>query len=185
MSRVQSRRRVGASLMLIGSLLCAGAQFLPWARLASVPGESPSPQYIVPGLGFFQQLFAIVRYPRTFFPGGVEDLLFWAFIAWGAPIALIARALAIVRERPRARGVGALLLAVVVVLVGAGITIVDASLWVTFSFDVAGPRMLEYGPYVALGGYLCALVGALFLPVDPRRRSGLGEATSLPPWAAD
>lgn len=164
MPRIERLRQVGASALLLGGILAGIASFLPWVRSAypAVAGEPASTVFASPG----QDLARVVHdsltapYRLLSIETPLELLLFWV-----VPILLAAIGVSFLRRNraPRRRTwIGSLILA----LLGAAWTILFALLLVSLlgAFSVNRPtNTLEYGPGVALLGYLLAFAGALLM----------------------
>jgi hypothetical protein len=167
-SRMRAPRWFAAGALLVGGALAFIASFLPLGRATS-PGSGGNPtstSFRIPAHELATVVGVNVQVPN----GGIVGTSFWAFSLWGAPVMLAALGGALLLARrwtpaPRVRVVG-----VILVAVGAGFTVLSCWGYLYPVFGSQGAtRTLEYGPGVALFGYLCALAGMIWLPVLPRR----------------
>jgi hypothetical protein len=158
-------RWLPACMVVVGGMLAILASLVPWVRVAypAIDGEPASTVVDSPGRDLLVALA-----PNRLGP----SLIIQTLILWGVPLALAALGTAaLVRHGhlpvPRRIEITALLLAVV----GATGTILEAvllySLFGSLSV-IRGTHALEYGPGMALLGYLTALVGLVWLAVLSR-----------------
>jgi hypothetical protein len=141
------------------------ASFLPLGQIAypAIADEPATTIVQVPGQTLALMVQQTIQIP---FRLSIEScLLFVGF--WAAPLLLAAIGVALlVRSQPvwaRIWVFGLLL-----ILLGAGITVLYCALYLLFAHgEVIQPKAtLDYGPAVALSGYLVALVGVIWLALQ-------------------
>jgi hypothetical protein len=189
-SRIPRRRWLVASALLLGGLLTGVAPFLPWVQFDLFPfaGEPARTYFAVPA-----QVFAALVYVLVFSVldrGSAPDwsgiaatvalVIFVAFVFWGVPMALAARGAAVLWKRHAVPTPGTWISSLIFVAVGVAGTIFLCWLYLLYLFagwdttffthpEFRRPTLtLEYGLGVSLLGYLCALVGTVWLAFLPR-----------------
>jgi hypothetical protein len=157
-----------ASVLLVGGVLAFIATFLPLGT-AVYPNDPAPPIVTVPA----EQLATALRFnlqnPAS---SSISSTLGWAALLWGIPISLMALGAALLlwrhrvrvpRMRPRQMRL-VLVLGLVLGFLGAGFTLLSIEFYRYPFFGLQGwTRSLEYGAAVAVCGYLCALVGLVWL----------------------
>jgi hypothetical protein len=140
------KRQIGAPAILLGGILAAIASFLPWVR-TYYPAVLDEPASTV----FNSPWQSLAR------PLQISLLV--------APIVLAAIGLSVLRHGDMAPRPRVWIASLMLALLGAAWTIPIAMLLYSFAggFSVSHTNTLEYGPAIALLGYLLAFVGALLL----------------------
>jgi len=174
----RSARFWAAGLLLVGGALAFVASFLPLGQIAfpAIADEPATTIVEIPGQTLALMVQQTVQAPYRL---SIEGCLLFAGF-WAAPLLLAAIGAApLVRRQPaRARvGVFGLLL----ILLGAGVTALYCALYLFISHgEVIQPKAtLDYGPAVALLGYLLALAGVLWMALQRPRRA---RAEGGPPY---
>ena len=166
----RSARFWAAGLLLVGGAVAFVASFLPLGQIAfpAIADEPATTIIEIPGQTLALMVQQTIQAP---YRASIEGCLLFAGF-WAAPLLLaaIGVALLVSRQPVRARiWVFGLLL----ILLGAGITALYCVLYLFISHgEVIQPKAtLDYGPAVALSGYLVALVGVIWLALRRSRRA--------------
>lgn len=172
----RSARFWAAGLLFVGGAVAFVASFLPLGQIAfpAVADEPATTIVQIPG-----QTLALMAQQsiQTPYHLSIEGCLLFAGF-WAAPPLLAALGVAaLVRRQPGRIGMFGLLL----ILLGAGVTVLYCALYLFFPHgEVIQPKAtLDYGPAVALLGYLVALAGVIWLAL---RRSRGARAEGGPPY---
>lgn len=146
------------------------ASFLPLGQIAypAVADEAASTFVMIPGqtLALMVQQTAQAPYRVS-----IEGCMIFAGF-WAAPLLLAAIGVALLvrRQSVRAR---VWVFGLLLILLGAGVTVLYCALYLLISHgEVIQPKAtLDFGPAVALSGYLVALVGVVWLALQRSRRA--------------
>jgi hypothetical protein len=167
-ARIRVPRWFAANALLVGGALAFIASFLPLGQTTDLAsGGSPaSTSFWIPA----QELVTVVGFNAQAPDEGIVGTSLWAFTLWGAPVMLAALGGTLLLARRWTPAARVRVVGVILVAVGAGFTVLSCWGYLNPFFGSQGAtRTLEYGPGVALLGYLCAQAGTIWLPVLPRR----------------
>ncbi len=162
----------------MGGALAFVASFLPLGQIAfpAVADEPATTIVEIPGQTLALMVQQTVQTPYRL---SIEGCLLFAGF-WAAPLLLAAIGVSVlVRRQPvRAR---VWVFGLLLILLGAGVTVLYCALYLFISHgEVIQPKAtLDYGPAVALLGYLVALAGIVWLAL---RRSRGARAENEPPY---
>jgi len=172
MAIARTTPRRGVWLLVLGSVLAAGAQFLPWSaiyRPSFTPGVAPSPVgFTIPALGIVTVAgslpYDLSQQNWLLLPPDLLFLILYVVVVGGPALALAALALALHRRGVvggRIRTIGWLGL-----WAGIAFTIFVAAVAASppFNWSMTIYVAVWWGPSVASLGYVCALAGLLALP---------------------
>jgi hypothetical protein len=162
-------RWLAAGSLILGGAAAFVASFLPFGR-ATRPATAATPASTTVVILAQDLTAAIEHAQRSSDAYSVGSTGLWAFWLWGTPLVLVTLgAVALLLRRwtpgPRTRIIG-----LFVVAVGVGFILASC---LEYLAPISGPQgatqTLAYGPAVASLGYLCALVGAIWLPAAARQ----------------
>lgn len=158
-SRVSRWRAAGA--LIVGGALAFSATFLPFGQLAwpAISGEPATTIVDIPGRDLATSIGVQAHYLAL---ASSTCLLIGGL--WGAPLILLAIGVVLFLARrwmPTGRTWASALL---LIFLGAGVTVLYCAAFLFFPHgEVIQPKAtLQYGPGVALLGYLLALVGVIW-----------------------
>ncbi len=163
-------RRIAAGLLFVGGALAFVASFLPLGQLAypAIADEPASTFVEIPGQTLAEIVQQTAQAPYRL---SIEACLLFVGI-WAAPLLLAAIGVSLlVRRQPVQTRIW--VFGLLLILLGAGVTVLHCVLYLFFSHgEVIQPKAtLDYGPAVALLGYLLALAGVLWLALQRPRRA--------------
>lgn len=166
----RSARFWAAGLLFAGGALAFVASFLPLGQIAfpAIADEPATTIIEIPGQTLVRMVQQTVQAP---FRLSIEGCLLFAGF-WAAPLLLAAIGVALlVRRQPVPARIW--VFGLLLILLGAGVTVLYCALYLFISHgEVIQPKAtLDFGPAVALVGYLVALVGVVWLALRRPRRA--------------